>query len=97
MDQPTATLETLSVHTCIPTAVAETLDLGVVGLCTTDKRSILVCGEKCISDSRRPIRTSAVVFQQIETRNDDFPGTDVCFGVCQTVDGDRCPETWASS
>ena len=79
MDRPTDTLETLSVH--MPTEVAETLDLGVVGLCTTDKRSILVCREKCISDSRRTSMTSAVVFQKIETRNDDFPGTDVCFGV----------------
>ena len=95
MERPTDTLETLSVH--MPTVVAETLDLGVVGLCITDKRSMLVCREKCISDSQRPGMTSPVAFQQIDTRNDDFHGTDVCFGVCGTVDGDRCPETWASS
>ena len=37
----TDTLETLSVH--MPTVVAGTLDRGVVGLCTTDKWSILGC------------------------------------------------------
>ena len=95
MERPTDTLETLRVH--MPTVVAETLDLGVVGLCITDKRSMPVCREKCISDSQRPSILSPVAFQQIDTRNDDFPGTDVCFGVCGTVDGDRCPETWASS
>ena len=75
MERPTDTLETLSVH--MPTVVAETLDLGVVGLCITDKRSMPVCREKCISDSQRPSMTSPVAFQQIDTRNDNFPGTDV--------------------
>ena len=95
MEGHTDPLETLSVH--MPTVVAETLDLGVVGLCITDKRSMPVCREKCISDSQRPSMTSPVAFQQIDMRSDDFPGTEVCFGVCRTVDGDRCPETWASS
>ena len=61
--------------------VAETLDRGVVGLCTTDKRSILVGREKCISDSQRQSMTSPIASQQIGTRNDDFPGTDVA-SVC---------------
>ena len=93
-ERPTDTLETLRVH--MPTVVAETFDLGVVGLCLTDKRSMPVCREKCISDSQRPRMTSPLAFQQIDTENDNYPGADVCFGVCGTVDGDRCPETWAS-
>ena len=68
-----------------------------MGLCITDKRGMPVCREKCISDSQRPSMTSPVTFQQLDTRNYHFPGTDVCFGVCGTVDGARCLETWASS
>ena len=79
MDRATDTLETLSVH--MQTVVAETLDRVVVGLCTTDKRSILVGREKCISDSQRQSMTSPIASQQIGTRNDDFPGTDVA-SVC---------------
>ena len=91
----TDTLETLRVH--MPTVVAETLDLGIVGLCLTDKRNMPICREKCISDSQRPRMTSPLAFQQIDTENDNSPGTNGCFGVCGTVDRDHCPEAWASS
>ena len=94
-ERPTDTLETLGVH--MPTVVAEKSDLRVVGLCETDKRGMPVYREKCITDSQRPRMTSPVAFQQIDTRNYHFPGTDVCFGVCGTVDSARCPETWSSS
>ena len=94
-ERPTDTLETLRVH--MPTVVAEKLDLAIVGLCLTDKRNMPICREQCISDSQRPKITSSLAFQQIDTENASSLGTNGYFGVCGTVDRDRCPEAWASS
>ena len=88
-ERPTYTLETLGVH--MPIVVAETLDLGIVGLCLTDKRNMPICRKMCISDSQLSRMTSPLAFQQIDTENDTSLGTNGCFGVCETVNGDRCP------
>ena len=85
--------QTLVVNVSI--VVKEESELRGMGLCETDKRDIPVIRIMC--EGQRLGNTSPVAFQQIDTRNDHYHGTDVCFGVCGTIDSASCPETWSSS
>ena len=86
-------LQTLGVNVSI--VVTEESELRGMGLCETDKWDIPVIREMC--EGQRKVNTSPVAFQQIDTRNYHYHGTDVCFGVCGTIDSASYPETWSSS
>ena len=75
--------------------VTEESELRGMVLCETNKRETPVIREK--GEGQRIANTSPVAFQQIDTRNYHYHGTDVCFGVCGTVDSANCPETCSGS
>ena len=89
MARATDTVQTLVVN--VSTVVTEESEPGGMGWCDTDRRVITIDSEMC--EGQRIGNTLPAAFQQIDTRNYHYHGTDVCFGVVGTIDSARCQET----